>query len=296
MRLDVSTRTIRSDIDKLRSLGYPVEATPGAAGGYRLGAGADLPPLLLDDDEAVAVAVGLRSAADGGIAGIEETSIRALAKLERVLPVRLRRRVKALHAHTVSVSYDVPAPAVQTDVLATMSMACRDRERVRFGYRDHEGRLSRRAAEPYRLVRWGRRWYLVAWDLDREDWRTFRADRIEDATAVGTRFAPRQLPAVDLAAYVSSRASSTGWRYRAKIRLHAPAARLTAKITPAVGTLREENDDTCVLDTGADSLDTIAVAVSMIGVDFEVLEPVELIEHIGELADRYRRAVSARRG
>src|SRR6266545_6447022 len=175
-RLQVSGRTVRADIDRLRRLGYPVHATRGAVGGYRLSAGTALPPLLLDDEEAVAVAVGLRTAAGGTVTGIEETSLRALAKLEQVLPTHLRGRVNALHTHIVATSKG--GPTVDAAVLTTIAAAARDRHRLRFDYRTHDGSASIRSVEPHRLVHTGRRWYLLAWDTDRQDWRTFRVDRI----------------------------------------------------------------------------------------------------------------------
>lgn len=189
-RLGVTPRTIRRDVDRLRELGYPVNASPGTGGGYQLGAGAELPPLLLDDDEAVAVAVGLRTAAGQGIEGIGETSVSALAKLEQVLPNRLRRRVGALNAFTVPMLRDPQPSAVDPGVLTELANACRDRERLRFDYRDHGGSPTRRTVEPHRLVCTERRWYLVAWDVDRDDWRTFRADRITPRPPHGPRFTP----------------------------------------------------------------------------------------------------------
>ena len=207
-RLEVSTRTVRNDIERLRSLGYPVHATRGAVGAYRLGAGASLPPLLLDDEEAVAVVVGLRTGAGGGVAGIEEASLRALAKLVRVLPSRLRHRVHSLQSHAVAVPRDRTGPTVDPDVLTTLAGACRDQQSLRLGYHDHSGSASVRTVEPYRLVNWGRRWYLVAWDVVRTDWRIFRADRIELRTPAGPRFAPRELPDGDAAAYVSQRVTA----------------------------------------------------------------------------------------
>ncbi|NEE01141.1 helix-turn-helix transcriptional regulator [Phytoactinopolyspora halotolerans] len=289
-RLDVTARTIRNDIDKLRSLGYPVNATPGVAGGYQLGAGADLPPLLLDDDEAVAVAVGLRTAATGTIEGIEESSVRALAKLEQVLPPRLRRRVDALNTHTVSVPYDSPAPSVDAEILATLSLACRDRERVRFDYHNHQGEPSKRAGEPYRLVRWGRRWYLVAWDIDRSDWRTFRVDRIASCTAVGARFTPRELPDEDLARYVSRQVNVAPRRYQAELLLEAPAETIQSRLHTSVGTVRSVDENRCVLHTANDSLEQLAVHVALLGVDFEVIDPPELVEHFRGLSARYAKA------
>lgn len=191
-RLGVTARTVRRDVDRLRELGYPVHASPGTGGGYQLGAGAALPPLLLDDEEAVAVAVVLRTAAGGGLEGIEETSVRALAKLEQVLPDRLRRRVEAFTSFTVPMLGGRGGPTVGADVLTELAFACRDRERVRFDYRDHQGREGRRTVEPHRLVFTERRWYLVAWDVDRRDWRTFRADRLTPRPPHGPRFEPRR--------------------------------------------------------------------------------------------------------
>ena len=289
-RLDVSPRTIRHDIDRLRELDYPVDATRGAAGGYRLGAGGKLPPLLLDDEEAVAVAVGLRTAAGGSVAGIEETSLRALAKLERVLPSRLRHRVNALQTYTVAVPRDRPGPAADPTVLTVLVAACRDRERLRLDYRDHSGVPTCRVVEPHRLVSWGRRWYLVAWDVERDDWRTFRVDRVEPRTPTGPRFAPREPPDGDVTAYVARRVSAAAWRYRARVTVHAPAAVVVARINPAVGTVEAVDDATCVLDTGADTVESLAVHLGLLGVDFTVLDPPELVAVIRELSARYGRA------
>jgi predicted DNA-binding transcriptional regulator YafY len=295
-RLEVSTRTVRSDVDRLRGLGYPVHAVRGAAGGYRLVAGANLPPLLLDDDEAVAIAVGLRAAAGGAISGIEDASLRALTKLEQVLPARLRSRVNALQASIVRVPADALGPTVEPSVLTTLAAACRDHEQVRFRYRDHDGTVTRRAAEPHRLVNWGRRWYLVAWDVDRRDWRTFRIDRIEADVSAGPRFTPREPPeGGNVAAYVSRRVSSAAWRYRARIVVHAPAETVAARLTPAAGSLEPVDDQTCLLDTGADTLDTLAVHVGLLGLDFTVQDPPELVEHLRALAARYQRATAEAR-
>jgi predicted DNA-binding transcriptional regulator YafY len=291
-RLGVSTRTVRNDIERLRRLGYPVHGTRGAAGGYRLGAGADLPPLLLDDEEAVAVTVGLRTAAGGAIAGIEETALRALVKLERVLPPRLRRRVGAVQAATVAIPPDRPAPAIDAAALTTLAGACRDHERLAFEYHDHGGAGSRRSVEPHRLINWGQRWYLVAWDPERLDWRIFRVDRIAAATQTGPRFLPRQPPEGDFASYVSRRVSATAWRHRARITVHAPADAVAQRITPAVGTVEPVDAHTCVLHTGADEIETIAVYVGLLGLDFNVREPPELVARLRELAARYERATA----
>jgi predicted DNA-binding transcriptional regulator YafY len=289
-RLAVSTRTVRSDVERLRSLGYPVHGTRGSLGGYRLGAGADLPPLLLEDEEAVAVTVGLRGAAAGAIAGIEETSLRALVKLERVLPTRLRRRVNAFWAATVAIPPEQPAPRVDAAVLTALAGACRDHERLRFDYRDHDGSGSRRTVEPHHLVNWGQRWYLVAWDPQRDDWRTFRVDRIGPPAATGSRFPARELPDGDVAAYVSRRVSSAAWRHRARFTVHAPAAVVAERISPAVGTVEAVDEHTCVLEAGADAIETMAVYIGMLGIDFTVSEPPELVAKLRELSARYERA------
>jgi len=220
-RLGVSTRTVRNDVERLRRLGYPVHATPGVAGGYRLGPGASLPPLLLDDEEAVAVAVGLRTAAGGTVTGIEETSVRALAKLENVLPPRLRHRVNALQTYTVPVAGS--GPTVDPKVLTAIAGTCRDHQRLRFDYRDHDGSATVRTVEPHRLVHSRGRWYLLGWDVEREDWRTFRVDRVEPRIPTGPRFTPRELPEEDVAAYLSKGVGSAMWRYRARVTVHAPA-------------------------------------------------------------------------
>jgi len=288
-RLGVSARTVRNDVDKLRELGYPVLATRGRAGGYRLGAGAAMPPLLLDDEEAVAVAVGLRTAAGGAIAGIEDAALRALAKLEQVLPSRLRSRVGTLQS--VITPVPVPgAPLVDPDVLTAIAAACRSRERLRFWYLSHDGTRSDREAEPYQLVNWGRRWYLVAFDVRRADWRTFRVDRITVRTPGGGRFTPRPLPSDDLAGWVSQRVAFAGWRYRARVTVFAPAATVLERIGPYVGTVTAVDDESSVLDTGSDSLETLAVYLGLLGYEFRVESPAELAGHVRELADRYQRA------
>jgi predicted DNA-binding transcriptional regulator YafY len=291
-RLEVSTRTVRNDVERLRTLGYPVHATRGAVGGYRLGAGAALPPLLLDDEEAVAVAVGLRTAAGGTVAGVEETSLRALAKLEQVLPARLRRQVNALHSYTVRVPHDEPGPRVDADTLTVISAACRDRERLRFDYARHDGTTGRRDVEPYRLVNWGRRWYLVAYDPERADWRTFRVDRIGTPAPAGLRFPPRELPE-DVVDRVRRGVSSAAWRHRARITVHAPAEVVAERINPAVGTVEAVDPHTCVLHTGADRLESVAVWVGLLGVDFTVEGQPELAELLRTLGERYLRAAPA---
>jgi predicted DNA-binding transcriptional regulator YafY len=287
-RLQVGTRTIRRDVQKLRLLGYPIDATPGVAGGYRLGRGASLPPLMLDQDEAIAVAVGLRGAAGAGVSGIEETSVRALAKLEQLLPSPARRRVGALAS--AMASYPGVGPLVDAGVLAAAASAARDSQRVRFRYRDREGEQSRRVVEPHRLVHTGRRWYLVAWDCGRADWRTFRVDRIVPPLAGDRRFAPREPPARDIAKYVARSISVVRDRHQAEIVLHAPIEQAATRVPRAVGTLEAIDEHTCLLRTGADWLGGLAVYVADIGFDFEVRDPPELAERVRELAERFARA------
>jgi predicted DNA-binding transcriptional regulator YafY len=290
-RLEVSERTVRRDVDRLRGLGYPVEATRGRVGGYRLGVFADMPPLLLDDEEAVAIAVGLRTAARSPVTGIEDASLRALAKLEQVLPARLRARVGALAATTVEIPPDSPAPAIDAELLALLAAAARDHQAVRFDYTSHEGVASLRRAEPHRLVVWGRKWYLLAWDADRADWRTYRVDRIGHVrTPVGPRFAPREVPD-DVASSVARDITAAGFRVRARIVVHTPTDELAARLPAAVGVVEALDEHRCVLSTGADSLETVALYLGMLGADFEVAEPPELLAHVRELAGRYARGV-----
>ena len=290
-RLEVSGRTVRRDIDRLRELGYPVESLTGPAGGYRLAAGAALPPLLLDDDEAIAIAVGLRTAARASVTGIEETSVRALVKLEQVLPAHLRRRVQALGAVTTTLSYG-GGPTADPQVLTLLAAACRDRERLRFGYQAREGERSRREAEPHSLVNVGRRWYLVAWDCGRKDWRTFRVDRLTRPHASG-RFQPRELPAKDAATFVSRSLRARPNRYEARLTLHASAEEMSKRVRYGAhppGPFEPLGEDRCEYRTGDDNLDWLAARLSMFGVEFEVHEPPELIEHLQALAARLARA------
>jgi predicted DNA-binding transcriptional regulator YafY len=374
-RLAVTTRTLRRDIQRLRDLGYPVHAVPGIAGGYRLGAGAAMPPLLLDEDEAVAVAVSLRTAASHSVTGIEETALRALAKLEQVLPSRLRARTAALQQATVPLRSR--APTVSPAVLAELAAACRDRRSVTFSYTGHGGETSARHAEPHRLVHAGYRWYLVARDTQRDDWRTFRADRIAGLRTGGARFVPRDPP--DAARFVAAAITTAPYRYHAKVLVHAPASVIAERLPPTVGTVepapgcrpapahnehpaaaahnehrvqsahiehsggargkprtddahdehrtaraRDEHrtqgahgefsvadvhnehrsdgaddkhraagahDECCLLTAGADSLDALAFHLAMLGAEFTILGPPELIAHARAAAGRLHRAV-----
>lgn len=292
-RLEVGPRTVRRDIERLRTLGYPVDATPGVAGGYRLRAGASLPPLLLDDEEAVAIAVGLRTAVSDGVAGIGETSVRALSKLETLLPDRVRRRVQAIGA--VTVPYPASGPVVDPETLLTIATACRDHERLRFRYRSHADELTRRVVEPQALVHTGRRWYLVAWDTSRLDWRTFRVDRIEGRPTTDRRFAPRDPPAEDLAAFVARGVASARERYQARVILHAPLQEVSARIPYWAERLTFVDEGSCMLQTGVDWLDGLAVQIASADVDFEVLEPPELIAAVHRLSERFATAAAAHR-
>ena len=287
-RLDVTTRTVRNDVERLRILGYRVDSTTGLHGGYRLGAGTALPPLLLDDDEAVAVAVGLRVAAASTVTGIEETSLRALAKLEQTLPPRLRQRTDALRTATVSAAGG--GPTVDADILTALAAAAHRHERVRFDYLDRSGESTLRDVEPHRLVYTGHRWYLLAWDTARSDWRTFRADRVRPRVPAGPRFTPRELPEGGAAAHVVRGVGTRAWRHQARVRLAAPAAVVADRIIPAAGTLTPIDDATCELETGSDSLVDLAWYLSRIDVPFTVLEPPELRETLRSLASRYLEA------
>jgi predicted DNA-binding transcriptional regulator YafY len=290
-RLGVTTRTIRNDVDRLRRLGYPVDARPGVAGGYRLGTGGALPPLLLDDEEAVAVAIGLRTAASGSIAGIEETSVRALAKLQQVLPSRLRHRVSAFQSYALPMPS--PGPQVDPEVLTVIASACRDHERLRFDYRTHSGAASRRLVEPYRLVNDRRRWYLVAWDVDRDAWRTFRVDRIEPRTPTGPRFAPRALPPDrEVAAQVARGVGEATWRYRARVIVHAPAAYVRGRL-PIPIEVESLGEDRCAFEPGSDYPEMLALYLGMLDADFEIVDSPELVDALRKLAGRYQRAIDA---
>lgn len=292
-RLGVTTRTVRNDIERLRRLEYPVDATRGSAGGYRLGAGASLPPLLLDDEEAVAVAVGLRAAT--GIAGVAESSARALAKLEQVLPPRLRPTLAAL-ADAVdrapeNTGTDAPDPEVDPAVLGAVAQAIRDGEWLRF-----DDRGTARLVEPYRLLSWQRRWHLVARDPVSGEWETFRVDWIESRMPTRRRFEPTPLPGGDYTAFAMRRIAASGWAVHARLRIAAPAEEVLARINPAVGAVEAVGDDTAVLVTGADSLATIAAYIGMLGMDFAVESPPELVEHLARLSEVYRRAAGGAAG
>lgn len=290
-RLGVTTRTVRNDMVRLRTLGYPVGAASGVAGGYRLGAGAALPPLLLDDDEAVAVAVALGSSTGGGLAGIEETSVRALVKLEQVLPARLRRRVNTLQAYTVPVPF--AGPTVEPHLLSTIAAACRDAEVLRIDYRKHDGTESTRSLEPYRIVHLGRRWYLVAWDRDRRAWRTFRVDRMHVRSPNGPRFTPREPPAEDIGDYVMRNVRSAPMTHQARVIAHAPAAVIAERVPRGI-VVEPIDDSTCMVHATANTIEMLALYLGMLDADFTVTEPPELLDRLNKLAERYLRAGTSR--
>ena len=288
-RLEVSPRTIRNDVERLRALGYPVHATRGSVGGYRLEAGASMPPLLLEDDEAVAVAIGLRTATGGAVTGIEETSLRALAKLEQVLPPRLRRQVATLQDVTVHVRRR-PVTTIDPTVLTEIARLAREHFTLRFDYSDRRQTASQRRVEPYRIVNAGQRWYLVAWDLDRDDWRTFRVDRIRPGMSPGHRFTPRELTDAAVEAFIARGVPVDARRHQARVVVHAPAAELTGRFGPWLGTISAIDDRSCTLETGADNLEMLAGYLGLLGADFSVSEPPELVAAVQALAARYAAA------
>lgn len=287
-RLDVSVRTIRNDVERLRELGYPVTAGRGSVGGYRLGAGGKLPPLLLDDEEAIVVAVGLRAVA--GIAGVEEAGIRALAKLEQVLPPRLRSTVDALGT-TIdrgpeNTGTDAPDPEVDGAVLKAIASAIRDVHWLRFDY-DNEPRL----VEPYRLLSWQRRWHLVGRDQTSGEWSTYRVDRIALRMPTRRRFDPQPPPDGGYISFAMRTIATNGWNVHARLRVSEPAEVVLARINPAVGIVEPVDASSCVLVTGADSLDTVAAYIGMLMMDFTVESPPGLRDRLRTIAERYQRAV-----
>jgi predicted DNA-binding transcriptional regulator YafY len=290
-RLDTSQRTVRRDVERLRELGYPVQSTSGPAGGYRLRAGTAMPPLLLEDDEAIAIAVGLGTAARASVSGIEESALRALVKLEQVLPAHLRRRVRAIGQATVAPP--LSGPTVDAEHLTAIATACRDRECLRFAYEARDGTASRRLVEPHALVHLARRWYLLAWDRDRGDWRTFRVDRLARPSVDGRRFAPRALPARDAASFVERSIADRPNRFQARVRLHAPVEQVSRRLSPYAGTIEPIDERSCRYETGDDDIGWLALRVAMLGVDFEIEEPPELGDALRELAGRLARAAGA---
>ncbi|KOG77941.1 MULTISPECIES: YafY family protein [Streptomyces] len=317
-RLDVSPRTIRRDIDRLRDLGYPVEASRGSVGGYRLVAGAAMPPLLLDDEEAVAIAVGLRAGAGHAIEGVDEASVRALAKLEQVLPSRLRHRVSALQNATVALTRG-DGSTIDPRTLTTLASAVTGRERLRFAYLSGDGTPSKRLVEPCRLVSAGQRWYLVAYDLGREDWRTFRVDRVGEPYATGARFAPRPLPVEgppdapaagpdgardgsgsgkahgsgggDAAVFFARSMRRMQPELRLDVRFSAPAEFVAARLPAHLGAPEPDGEGGCRLRSSCtDSLEWVALRLALVDCEFSAQGPPQLVEYLADLGSRLTRA------
>jgi len=287
-RLGVTTRSIRRDVGRLRALGYPVNAAHGSGGGYQLGAGKALPPLLLDDEEAIATAVSLRLAAGGTVAGASEAAVRTLTKLDQVLPARLRAEVRALHDAIATL--EGTRIEVDADALLQLAKACRDCLRVEFGYESHGGVGTERRVEPYRLVATGRRWYLLAYDLDRDDWRTFRLDRFTRLRVSTLRYQPREHP--DPVEYVQRGVSVAPYELVARVRVHADAETTRARVHPVTATVVPVDEKTCVLESGGHDLVSLAADLAYLGLDFEVLDPPGLRDELARLGERLSAAAS----
>ncbi|MFI0878111.1 helix-turn-helix transcriptional regulator [Streptomyces parvus] len=304
-RLDVSPRTIRRDIDRLRDLGYPVEASRGSIGGYRLVAGTAMPPLLLDDEEAVAIAVGLRAGAGHAIEGVDEASVRALAKLEQVLPSRLRHRVSVLQNATVPLTRG-DGSTIDPRTLTTLASAATGRERLRFAYRSGDGTRTKRQVEPYRLVSTGQRWYLVAYDIGREDWRTFRVDRVGEPYVTGARFTPRPLPVEgagsdagggtgsgDAATFLARSMRRMQPELRLDVRFGAPAEFVAARLPAHLGAPEPDGEGGCRLRASCtDSLEWVALRLALVDCEFSVTEPPQLVSYLDSLGARLTRAAA----
>lgn len=302
--LGVSARTVRYDIERLRELGYAVEAARGGEGGYRLGAsGAALPPLLLDSEEATAVAVGLRTGVNCIIGGMEETSLRALGKLEQILPSRSRLRVRNLNRYTVPLPSNHPMPIMDPTLLTQIAGLCHSRERLRFSYRCNgpeaeHGRdtPTRHDVEPHRLINQQHRWYLLGFDLTEDQWGVFRVDRMRPRSPTGPRFTPREPPDHELVTHLANHVDQPVWRHTATVTMHAPAERLRDQIMPAEGRIEPLDEHSCALHIGAESPKTIALILGRLGVDFTITTPPELRQEVSELARRYTRALATLAG
>ncbi|WP_030377382.1 MULTISPECIES: helix-turn-helix transcriptional regulator [unclassified Streptomyces] len=289
-RLGVSRRTVRRDVERLRELGYPVRASRGADGGYRLVAGTAMPPLVLDDEEAVAIAVGLRAGAGHAVEGVDEASVRALAKLEQVLPSRLRHRVAALQTATTALTSG-DGPRIAPETLTVIASAIAGRERLRFAYCAADGAESRRLTEPYRLVSTERRWYLVAYDLGREDWRTFRVDRIAEPFATGARYAPRELPTGSAAEFLRQSMYGRNEAYELEVHFAAGVDVLADRLPHWWGTPEPADGGGCLIRARvADSLDWLPMRLAALDVEFTVRQPAELAERVRRMGARLLRA------
>lgn len=289
-RLEVSPRTLRRDIDRLRELGYAVDAVRGVSGGYQLRAGGQLPPLLLEDEEAVAIAVGLRTAAAGAVAGMEETAVQALTKVTALMPPRLRRQLDALRTQTDNLTWG-GGPVVDAATLTTLAQACRDDEPLRFTYTAREAEPTERWVEPHRLVSLGRRWYLVAYDRDRQDWRSFRVDRIDGARLFGSRFRPRELPAADALTFVQSGIRRMPQRYDVRVLVDAPAEQVQQAVGHW-GTVTPEGAGARLV-MNVDDLQWPLMVLAQLGADFTVESPAELQEACVRAAAMFTRAVAS---
>lgn len=292
-RLEVDVRTVRRDIDRLRSLGYMVHATAGVGGGYQLGAGETVPPLLLSDEEAVTVAAGLLTVSAGARPGFEQSALGTLTKLEQLLPPRLKRRLQALSKATDSLGRG-ELQSINTAILLDLAMACHQHEEVTIRYNDREGKVTRRTIEPHRLVTAGRTWYVPSWDTGRLDWRTFRVDRIESIAGTGRRFTPRRIPK-GAAAFVAESVSTNQYRFRARLYMHASAAEVESQIPPTIGRVEAIDEKSCILHTGGNCLDQLSRYLMLIRAEFEVLDPPELREQFSELGRRCLRMASGMR-
>lgn len=295
-QLEVTDRTLRRDIDRLRSLGYPVHSTSGVAGGYSLGAGASLPPLMLDDDEGLAVFMGLKNVSGSSLSGIEDASMRALAKLERVLPARVRTRVQTLSSSILRLSDS--GPRVDLSAVSTLAQACSDQVEIRFPYCDQKGNETQRHVEPYRVVHMERRWYLVAYDKIRADFRTFRLDRLTLPFERGAPFSPRAFPDGDVTAYITRSLSMGSYCVQASVVLHSSLAAAKLCVHPSFGALEAldgTHDTRCRLRLSGSSLELLATWLGMVPFEFEVEEPAQLTTHLRALSERLARAASPRR-
>jgi predicted DNA-binding transcriptional regulator YafY len=287
-RLEVSARTLRRDVDRLRELGYTVDAVRGAAGGYQLRAGGTLPPLLLEDEEAVAIAVGLRTAATSAVSGTDDWSVQALSKVLSLMPPRLRRRMDAVASQTDSPGPWEGAPVVDAAVLTTLAQACRDSELLRFDYTARQADVTHRRVEPLRLVSLGRRWYLVAYDRDRADWRSFRLDRVTAPEPTGERFRARELPAEDALAFVQQGIRRMPQRHAVRVRVAMAADDLAARVG-RWGSVSADGEG-CVLEMNVDDLDWPVMVLAGSGAEFVVEAPAELAEMVAEVGARFSRA------
>jgi len=286
-RLDIDERTVRRDIGRLRDLGYPVHASSGLGGGYSMRPGASMPPVLLEDDEAVAVALALRAAA-GSVGQMDEAALGVLAKIDQVMPARLRKRASGLHSITVSMPTKRDLP--KANVLMQIAGACRDQEKLRLQYRDRADKPSTRHIEPLRLAHTGSVWYLVAWDLDRDDWRTFRVDRISSATATGAQFVPRKLPQ-DVVTFVSQAISYSPFQYRVRLKIKGSAEELAKRIPSWTGVLEQLDGTSAVLSIGAPTVEALTSLMLFTGSEFEVLEPLDLLPELRKVAERLTRSL-----